>query len=119
MTRPASTSTALVVGGVTALVFAAGIPLAAIAHRPGKFLIVVFVVPFAAVGVLVARRQPRNAIGWILIALAAGSAVGSEAGFYAIRAYSVDHHGVPLSRLAAALAPLAWISILLLLPLPI
>jgi hypothetical protein len=107
------------VGGVTALVFAAGGPLAVFAHRPGKFLIVVFVIPFAAVGVLVARRQPRNAIGWILIALALGSAIGSEAGFYAIRAYSVDHHGLPLSRLAAAVAPLAWISILLLLPLPI
>jgi hypothetical protein len=119
MTRRASTPPALVIGGATALLFAAGVPLAALTHRPGKFLIVAFVVPFAAVGVLVARRQPRNAIGWILIALALGSAIGSEAGFYAIRAYSVDHHGLPLSRLAAALAPLAWISILLLLPLPI
>src|SRR5262249_1437992 len=39
-------------------------------------------------------------------------------GFYALWAYQVDH-GLPLSRFAVALAPLAWISILLLLPLPI
>jgi hypothetical protein len=69
--------------------------------------------------VLVARRQPGNAIGWILIALALGSAIGSLEGVYAVRAYHVDHHGLPLSRLAVALAPLAWLSILLLLPLPL
>jgi hypothetical protein len=119
MARPASTSLAYVLGGVMVLAVAAAVPLAAIAHRPGAFAIVVFVLPFAAVGVLVARRQPGNAIGWILIALALGSAIGSLAGFYALRAYHVDHDGLPLSRLAVALAPLAWISILLLLPLPI
>jgi hypothetical protein len=29
-------------------------------------------VPFAAVGLVVARHRPRNPIGWLMIALAAG-----------------------------------------------
>src|SRR6516165_9975970 len=115
MARPASTSLAYALGGVMALAVAAAVPLSVIAHRPGAFAIVVFVLPFAAVGMLVARRPPGNAIRWILIALALGSAIGSLAGFYALRAYHVDHHGMPLSRLAVALAPLAWLSILVLL----
>jgi hypothetical protein len=119
MARPASKSLALVLACAITLVVAAGVPLSVLAHTSGNFGIVLLVVPFAVVGVLVARRQPQNAIGWILIALTLCSAIGSDVGFYALRAYRVDHYGLPLSRLAVALAPLAWIPILTLLPLPI
>jgi hypothetical protein len=119
MARPASTSLALVLGGAIGLVLVAGVPLALLAHTPGNVALLAVEIPFAAVGVLVARRQPRNAIGWIMIALALAAAAGFDGGLYALRAYRVDRHGLPLSRLAVALAPLAWIPILVLLPLPI
>jgi hypothetical protein len=106
-------------GGIFALLVIAAVPLGLIAHRPGSPIILALNVLFVAIGVLVARRQPDNAIGWILIALALGSTVGFDSGLWGVRAYRVDHHGLLLSRLGVALAPLAWASILLLLPLPI
>ena len=75
-------------------------------------------IPFAAVGALVASRQPRNPIGWILLAIAVTATYGADAGFYAVRAYHIDHHGLPLSRLAVFLTQ-GWVSMLVLLPLPI
>jgi hypothetical protein len=119
MTRRVSASLPLPLGGVTVFVLAAGVPLAVLAHTPGQIAFLVLMVLFAAVGVLVARRQPGNAIGWILIALALCSAVGLAGGFYALRAYQIDHVALPLSRLAVALAPLSWLSIFALLPLAV
>ena len=119
MTRRVSASLPLPLGGATVLVLVAGVPLALLARRSGDVAVLVLLVPFAAVGVLVARRQPGNAIGWLLIALALASAISLDGGFYALRAYHIDHGGLPLSRLGVALAPLSWVSILLLLPLPI
>jgi hypothetical protein len=72
----------------------AAFPLGLSAHRPGSPIILGLNVLFVAVGVLVARRQPRNAIGWILIALALGSTLGHDGGVWALRAYQVDHHGL-------------------------
>jgi hypothetical protein len=117
MTRPASGSLAL--GTAAALVVAAVVPLAFFAHTPGNVAFLALEIPFAAVGVIIVRRQRRNAIGWVMVALALGSAVGTDGGLYGLRAYHLDRHGLPLSRLAVALAPLAWVSVLTLLPLPI
>jgi hypothetical protein len=119
MTGRVSALFPLSLGGVTVLVLVAGVPLALLAHTPKDIAILVLLVPFAAVGVLVARRQPSNAIGWVLIALAALSAIGLDGGFYALRAYQIDDGGLPFSRLGVALAPLSWVAIFLLLPLPI
>jgi peptidoglycan/LPS O-acetylase OafA/YrhL len=38
---------------------------------------------FAGVGVLIALREPRNAIGWILLGSAVAAGLGSLAGSYA------------------------------------
>ena len=75
-------------------------------------------IPFAAVGALVASREPRNPIGWLLLAIAVTASYGADAGFYAVRAYHIDHHSLPLSRLAVFLTQ-GWVSMLVLLPLPI
>ena len=111
---------ALVLGGVAALVVAASFPLAALAHQLtlGGLGQVLLMIPFAAVGTLVASRQPRNPIGWILLAIAVTSAGGADCGFYAVRAYRIDHHGLPLSRLAVFFTQ-GWASMLVLLPLPV
>ena len=111
---------ALTLGGVAALLIVASVPLSALAHQltfggVGQLLLMI---PFAAVGALVASRQPRNPIGWILLAIAVSASYGADAGFYAVRAYHIDHHSLPLSRLAVFLTQ-GWASMLVLLPLPI
>ena len=102
------------------MLIAASFPLSALAHQltfggVGQLLLMI---PFAAVGTLVASRQPRNPIGWLLLAIAVTASYGADAGFYAVRAYHIDHHGLPLSRLAVFLTQ-GWASMLVLLPLPI
>ena len=77
----------------------------------------IITLPFAAVGLVVARRRPRNSIGWILLALALSVLVSANAANYAVLVYRV-HDALPLGRLAVLLAP-AWVPILALLPLPI
>jgi hypothetical protein len=109
---------ALVLGGIALLLIAASFPLSALAHQFGVLGQSLLMIPFAAVGTLVAYRQPRNPIGWLLLVTALTSAGGADAGFYAVRAYHVDHGGLPLSRLAVFLTQ-GWASMLVLLPLPI
>ncbi len=118
--RLASQSVVVILGGLTLLLFVAVVPLSVVAHQftAGDVLSVLVTVPFAAVGVVVAYRQPGNPIGWILFLLALVVAAGGDAGFYSLRAYRVEGHSLPLSRLAVALAP-GWIALIVLLPLPI
>ena len=77
----------------------------------------IITLPFAIVGLLVARRRPRNPIGWILLALTFGVLVSVNAANYAVLVYRV-HDALPFGRLAVALAP-AWVPVILLLPLPV
>jgi hypothetical protein len=111
---------AVLLGAVAALLIAASIPLSAIAHQLtfGAIGQPLLMIPFAAVGALISSRQPRNPIGWILLVIALTAAGGADSGFYSVRAYHLDHHSLPLSRLAVALTQ-GWVSMLLLLPLPI
>jgi hypothetical protein len=111
---------AILFGAVTALLIVASLPLSALAHQLtlGGIGQAPLMIPFAAVGTLVASREPRNPIGWILLVIAATSVGAADAGFYAVRAYHIDHHGLPLSRLAVFLTQ-GWASMLVLLPLPV
>jgi hypothetical protein len=110
----------LVAGAVTAALIAASLPLSVVGHQFtfGSLSQSLLMIPFAAVGTLVASRQPRNPIGWILLTIAFTATLGADSGFYSVRAYRIDHHGLPLSRLAVFLTQ-GWVSMLLLLPLPI
>jgi hypothetical protein len=113
--RWATPRTALVVGILTLLTFAASVPLAKIAKTGNP---PVLVLPFAALGFVLARRQPRNPIGWIMLLLGPAFILSTDAGKYAVLAYHVDGHDLPLSRLAVVLAP-AWVLLQVVLPLPI
>jgi hypothetical protein len=77
----------------------------------------IITLPFAVVGLLIARRRPRNPIGWILLAFTFSVLVSVNAANYAVLVYRV-HDVLPLGRLAVALAP-AWVPVLVLAPLPI
>jgi hypothetical protein len=111
---------ALGLGAAAALLIVASFPLSALAHQLtfGAVGQTLLMIPFAAVGALVASREPRNPIGWLLLAIAVTASYGADAGFYAVRAYRIDHDGLPLSRLAVFLTQ-GWASMLVLLPLPI
>jgi hypothetical protein len=111
---------AVLFGAVTVLLIAASLPLAAVARQLtfGDVGQALLMIPFAAVGTLVASRQPWNPIGWLLLVTALTATGGLDAGFYAVRAYHIDHHDLPLSRLAVFLTQ-GWASMLVLLPLPI
>jgi hypothetical protein len=108
---------ALTMAAVTFALLIGGFPLQRLAHQnlnPGNLLML----PFAVVGAVVAIRQPRNPIGWLMLALALLFLTSTDSGLYAVRAYRVDHSGLPLSRLAVAFTQL-WVGLLVLLPLPI
>jgi hypothetical protein len=115
--RLTSPGTAAALAILTLLCLAAFVPLA-IAARELSFSQfwsnVLIVLPLAAVGLVVARRQPRNPIGWLFLILTALNAVGLDAGAYAVLAYRLGHH-LPLAPVASLLA-LYWAPLLVIFP---
>jgi hypothetical protein len=112
---------ALALLSLTVLFAAALLVLAALIHDfIGSGLVTVgMAVPFAAVGAIVARRQPANPIGWLLLAIAVLLVSFSAGGAYSVYSYLRPGHPLPLARIGAFVAPFSWFMMLLLLPLPI
>jgi signal transduction histidine kinase len=74
-------------------------------------------VAFAAVGWLVCRHQPSNAVGWLLSAVAIGTALGNTAQAYADYATETSPARLPAANYAAWFGAWLWplsISLLLL-----
>jgi hypothetical protein len=121
--RLASPSTAVVLVGLTVILVAALTVLSQLTHDPqdnlaGEVLGLATAVPFAAVGFVVARRQPQNPIGWILLASAVCFLLTNVGTAYSIIDYR-DHQGsLPLGWLAVSLGFL-WIPWLMLMALPV
>ena len=93
----------LVVAAV--LLAAASVPLNALTHQNGLVngVNVVVAVLFSAVGFVVVRRQPRNAVGWILLTLPAGlQLLPADAASYALLVYRLGHR-LPLGGVALLL----------------
>jgi hypothetical protein len=111
---------ALALAALAVVLLAGAVPLSVLAHQAtgSDLAFTLITVPFAAVGALVAAKQPRNSIGWLLLGLALIVLVGADAGFYSVYAYRIEHHGLLLSRLAVVLAT-GWAPMIVLLPLPI
>jgi hypothetical protein len=65
---------------------------------------VVVVLTFAAVGLVIARRQPGNPIGWIMVVFTLVYVLGAAASDYAVLYYRLGHHGLPLAPLALLLS---------------
>jgi hypothetical protein len=81
----------------------------------GSGPIIPVAVVYAAVGFVVARRQPDNPIGWILVTFIVLFLLEGVAGAYAALYYRFGHHGLPLAPVAVVLEPL-WAPALLLFP---
>lgn len=98
-----------VLGGAGVALAAAWIPLAGIARQLTVANIVsevVVVGGYMCVGALVARRQPRNPIGWLLLVFVLFVALSTDAGYYAVLAYRLGHRALPAAPLAVLLQPL-------------
>ena len=57
-------------------------------------------------GVIVARHQPRNPVGWILILFVVLFLIPVDAGYYAALRYRLGYHGLPLGPAAVVLTSL-------------
>ncbi|HEY2268459.1 MAG TPA: hypothetical protein VGI96_37995 [Streptosporangiaceae bacterium] len=61
---------------------------------------------YAAVGVFVARHQPRNPVGWILILFVVLLLICLDAGYYAVLRYRLGYQGIPFGPAAVVVASL-------------
>ncbi|HJY74411.1 MAG TPA: hypothetical protein VJ347_21765, partial [Streptosporangiaceae bacterium] len=116
MTAPAVAAWSL---GVLIIVFIVALVPLAFAAREAESNIagLVLVLALAAVGFVVARRQPGNPLGWMFLALAALSVLGAAAGAYAVLSYRLGHH-LPLG-LAAVFLAMYWCLLIVTFPLAI
>ena len=65
---------------------------------------VVIVLTFAGVGLVIARRQPGNPIGWIMVVFTLVYVLCGAANYYAVLYYRLGHRGLPLAPLALLLS---------------
>jgi hypothetical protein len=109
-TRSWGATVALAAAGLLALLLAvAAAPLAIAAHQnPATTAteLLAVTLPFAAVGLLVARRLPRNPIGWLMLAIALCFLLTIEAGSYDLARYRFGR-GLPLGPVSLLL-DLLW-----------
>ena len=69
---------------------------------------------FGLTGVVVAYHQPRNPVGWILIAFPFQLLLGADAQYYAVLRYHLGHSGLPFGPAAVVVSPLVQSSLFLL-----
>jgi hypothetical protein len=85
--------------------------------RPGDLPVTVALLMFALVGVVVASRRPRNAIGWLLIAEGLAWAAGLFCEGYVTYAAHTRPRSLPLPELAATVVASIWVPAIMLIPL--
>ncbi len=117
--RLASRGSAEALAGVITLLLVACAPVAALTHQftlSGYWLIPIVVLSFTGAGLVVARQQPHNRIGWILLGAAGFLILSGLGGQYAVLDYRQHHGGLALGApalLAEQLWPLAGVCFLL------
>ena len=113
-----SPTTAAILGALALVLLIASLPLSSLSHQltfndtSGGAGFTLF---FGGVGVVVARRQPRNPIGWLLIGVVLLVGLSTDAGYYALLCYRLGHPRLPLAPVAVLLTPL-WAAAIALLP---
>jgi hypothetical protein len=111
--RLASPVTANVLGIAGVALFIAALPLAAVTRNltvssaGANIATIPVFLAYGAVGLVVARHQPRNPMGWILLGFAVLLAASNCAGAYTALIYRFGHGTLPLGP-AAVLLDLLW-----------
>ena len=107
--RLASPATATALGVLVLVLIGVTVTLAQLVHQLTIFNVATgLTIPlvYAAVGVVVARHQPGNPVGWILIFFVLLLLIPLDAGYYAVLRYRLGYHGIPLGPAAVAVASL-------------
>ena len=117
--RLASPATATAVGVVILVLAAALVPLLLLARQDVSSNVtpVAPFLPLAAVGWVIARRQPRNPIGWLLLATTAGTLLSADCSPYTWLVYRLGHH-LPLGPVVLLLN-MSYLTLYVALPLVI
>ncbi len=103
----------IALGALAMLSFAALIPLTLASHQVGNGVIAAVIgVPCAAVGLVVARRQRVNPLGWLFVIIAVCLFCTADGGHYAVITYLRGHH-LALSPAGPALQEMWGPSLLL------
>ena len=108
-------------GLVLVALVVASVPLTRAAHQSstaGDVGVLVAFAAFGSVGVVVAVRQPRNVMGWILIGIPVCLVLNTDMSAYAAIDYGVHPGRLPLGPLAVQLQP-SWAPAVILLGLAI
>jgi hypothetical protein len=92
--RLASPAAATAIAAAILLLTAALVPLSLLARQDvlSNVSQVAPFLPLAAVGWVVARRQPGNPIGWLLLATTAGTVLSADCSPYTWLVYRLGHH---------------------------
>jgi hypothetical protein len=118
--RLASPLTAVVLGALALVLTVLYVPLAWPARDfADGWQVLLGFLAFAVPGVVVARRQPGNPIGWILTGLGVYAGFDTDAGRYAVFDYHFHHGALPFGPAAALVASALWTGEFLVLPLVI
>jgi hypothetical protein len=102
--RPTPQLLATILGAAVLVLLAAAVPLATLIHQVdvANFGSGVVIVPFGMLGAVVARRQPRNPLGWLMLVAALCVLIGTDTAFYLVLHYRL-HHAGPLASVAVFL----------------
>jgi hypothetical protein len=113
--RLASPGTALALIALVLVLFALG-ELAGVASHGGGGGVGLAALLIGVLGLVVARRQPANPIGWLLLGFGATAAFYGAASSYAVLDYHFHHGSLPLGPAAVLVASELWILLFLVLP---
>ena len=107
--RLASPLTATILAALVLVLACAVVPLTHLTHQSqlGAVAGLPLVAAFAGMGLLVARRQPHHAMGWIMLGIGLGFVLDTDASDYSILDYRLHHGRLPLGFAAILLQP-AW-----------
>jgi hypothetical protein len=85
------------------LSLAATLPLSLLSRQLGNGIVALVIgVPCAGVGIVVARRQPGNPLGWLYLLIASCLFLATDGGDYASFVYRTGHH-LPLGAVGLVL----------------
>ena len=107
----------LVLGGVALALAIAVVPLAVLSRQGSPAEPLVVAASFEAVGLVVARRQPRNPMGWLLAGVGTLLPLTLDGSYYAVLVYRFGYR-LPLGPVAVLL-DVSWAVAFMLLPLSI